>query len=181
MPSANCLACQVTEARRTNAVLKVPKTVPNPKWVERYETFRLEGMSEGQAKEKATWRRWSEAWKNPRTGMVEEKRRVVYTDPTMPNPDLDRAVREILNTLPTQCELHAKLQEARTVNVMLQVQSLAEQVQAQHRKLKAAYARAGLSEKSPLAPVLVFPYGTMRAPLQGETYKPALKPMKKQG
>lgn len=146
--SGPCLGCDVAKARRANAILRVPKVVPNPRFVEREQaglpTEGRKALENPVRLPDGTWRTWI-WWSIPKT---------------IPNPDFDRLTRVALN-MSEVCSDHADLAEARLSNALLQAQAKAEMSMELVRELaKNRKLKAGKGEILPVVTVQsVFPLG----------------------
>lgn len=123
-----CLNCEIAAARRENAILRVPRLVPNPKWLARKAQALAEGMSAPEADAFADKIRWSEQVRAP-SGKYEPKRMVVVVPREVPNPKLDDATGLALR-LPSMCDAHAQLRSLAEANASMKIQAMAEEADA---------------------------------------------------
>lgn len=76
------------------------------------------------------------------------------------------------------CDLHGSLKSAREASALLRAQAQNEALDEQAIELERERRKAGYTVEAGVVPrCLVFPVGKGKMPLQGELYKPMLKPM----
>lgn len=126
-----CLACEILKLKRSNAILAVPREVPNPR------------LAEAIAKGKQT--------RGKRTAYTLSSNSVILSEhsygwsipKTIPNPKLDEQVRAAMD-MPETCDLCAQLRDAQRTNAMLRVQALAEETVKQAKEYKRRAKAAGI-------------------------------------
>lgn len=145
----DCLACALSAAQRENAILRVPKTIPNPEY--------LECVALGKDP-------FFRVWHDQRTpaGKWIRVQAVIPIPKTLPNPTFDRETRTALD-MPMRCALHEEMARLERENRLLKAQEMGEEI-------------AKLAKKLDVACVVGLPLGNRKAaPLQGEVERPALK------
>jgi hypothetical protein len=218
----NCQACQQAREAKRTAIVAVPLTKPNPRWLKRFQAKALDmllqreyieyhgpdgddlGIGEewfkgsgfrtdeeiiAQACQAADWMRF----KRPKlvmgeptpvvnafAGMIaqssryEDVKAAVKVERTIPDRDGETRIAYLRAQMPDECETHAEYRRLLAENQRLkQTQGVLDA--RDYVKLSTQVAKATGQELTGRVRIVSFD-GQSRPPLQGEVFKPALKP-----
>jgi hypothetical protein len=159
-PFPDCLMCQLAKARQTNALLKAPRTVPNPE------------IAKAEAEGKPTSGKRMVLTRNKLGRYVEE---YVYWQmpPTVPNPNLDRECWEIRQANPDTCDVHREIVSLQLANAIAR---RSEDMVKDMVKDAKAIERISAELGKPKVVTMRVAYAASGGVKQGDAYRPELKP-----
>lgn len=217
-----CQACEQVQGDKRKALLAVPLTVTNPKWLKRFQDKALDMLMQNdfaiatfypndeathvgepwfrgdaglmdeeiieEACKAADWMRFKRsklvmgeptAIVNAFAGHVHVPSRyedvpgAVKVERTTQNPEANLLIAHIRAGMPDMCDMHTRYAELLAENARLK---RADVVASTKQYVKLSQAMAKRMDQSLEGTVRIVTFDGGKAPLQGEVYKPSLKP-----